>query len=144
MGIEIKDRFGGRMIVNNPDLLETILSVESDFNAKCDAFHDEMMSLGVKAYRCDDGWVDRVRHIITFFADERYKGYYWGNMHLKAGDKIFIGNAHDGGKLATIDQIVSYGYRSVKYHYALVEKEPEKKVGWLKRIKQKFCGSKND
>lgn len=137
MSIEIQDRFGGRTIVNNPAMIDTILEVNRNFDAKCDAFHDELMSLGVKAYRCNDGWVDRINHYITFFADERYKGYYWGNMHLENGDKIFIGNASDGGKFAIIDRIVRLDYSSTTYHYTIIEEDkPEEKIGWFKRIMQ--------
>ena len=77
--------------------------------------------MGVKAYRCNDGWVDRDRHIITFFEDEVKKGYYMGNMNLKEGDKIFIGNESSGGQFALIDNVIDVVFGIAKYHYNLID-----------------------
>ena len=136
MSVEIRDRNGGVTIVHDMSVLGDILEADRKFYAECDVFHDRMMALGVKAYRCNDGWVDRKNHNLTFFNNERTKGYYWGNLHLEKGDKIFIGNAHSEGKFALIENIVERGYHSVTYHYNLIEAEPERKEGWYRRIIQ--------
>lgn len=138
MSVEIRDRNGGVTIVHDMSVLGDILEADRKFYAKCDAFHDRMMSLGVKAYRCNDGWVDRKNLNITFFHNERTKGYYWGNMYLEKGDKIFIGNAHSDGKFALIENVVGHGLYSVTYHYNLIEDEPERKEGWFRRIIQRI------
>lgn len=138
MSVEIRDRNGGVTIVHDMSVLGDILEADRKFYTECDAFHDRMMSLGVKAYRCNDGWVDRENHNLTFFSDERTKGYYWGNMYLEKGDKIFIGDAHSEGKFALIENVVNYGYHCVTYHYSLVEDESEKKEGLFRRIIHKI------
>ena len=124
--------------MHNPEILDSILESERRFNSECDAFHDRMMSMGVKAYRSNDGWVDRVNHNLRFFAEERTKGYYWGNLHLQKGDKIYIGDAHDEGKFAIIESVVDKSNSSAKYHYILVEEKPERKEGWFRRMIQRI------
>lgn len=107
---------GGHIIVNNPAMLPGITQSILDFNQESDQFHSQLMEFGVKAYRCDDGWVDRVNHIVTFFAFERERGWYWGKINLAKGDKIFLGNPSDGGQFAIIDRIVEENIRSARYH----------------------------
>ncbi|MBQ2600589.1 hypothetical protein II582_04450 [bacterium] len=34
-------------------------------------FHEKLISLGVKAYRVNDGWVDRKNNVVTFFKSEK-------------------------------------------------------------------------
>lgn len=79
MPVEIKHRNGGVTIVHDLSVLDDILEADRKFYAESYAFHAKLMALGVKAYRCNDGWLDRENHIVTFFADEREPGYYWGN-----------------------------------------------------------------
>ena len=138
MSVEIRDRRGGVTIVYDMSVLGDILEADRKFDAECDAFHDRMMSLGVKAYRSNDGWVDRENHNVTFFSSERTRGYYWGNMHLEKGDKIYIGSAYSEGKFALIENVVERGYHSVTYHYSLIEDEPERKEGWFRRMIHKI------
>lgn len=121
MGTKLDFPGGGHIIVNNPAMLPGVALSILDFNQKSDKFHSQLMELGVKAYRCNDGWVDRENHIVTFFAYERERGWYWGNMNLTKGDKIFLGNPTDGGQFAIIDGIVDQGWRSVRYHYQLID-----------------------
>lgn len=86
-------------------------------------FHDKLLSMGVRAYRSNDGWVDRENHIITFFR-ECTLGYYFGMNELNVGDKIFIGDEADGGQFAIVDGIVDIDTimeRGRKYHYHLME-----------------------
>lgn len=119
MSVEIKHRNGGVSIVNDLSVLDDILEADRKFYAECDAFHAKMVELGVKAYRCNDGWVNREHNIVTFHPDDRTPGYYWGNRQLKSGDKIFLGNAGEGGKFAYIDYMVEITSYSVRYHYIL-------------------------
>lgn len=121
MSVEIKHRNGGVTIVHDLSVLDDILKADRKFNAASDAFHAKLMAMGVKAYRCNDGWVDRENHIVTFFADEREPGYYWGNRNLKNGDKIFLRGNDDSGQFALVDRVVKIGSYSVRYHYILTD-----------------------
>lgn len=121
MSTEFKMPGGGTIIVNNPSMVDEVAEGLHKFNMECLEFHQKLMSLGVKAYRCNDGWVDRHHHNVTFFSSEKEHGYYWGNMNLQSGDMIFIGNAHSGGHFATIENVIDRGYGSVTYHYNLIE-----------------------
>ena len=98
------------------------------FDDECYVFHEKMMNEGVKAYRCNDGWVDREKHNITFFSSDRHYGYYWGNLSLNTGDKIFIGNAHDGGKYAIIEHQIYRMNHSARYHYKILEEPVKKRI----------------
>lgn len=137
MGTKIDCPGGGYVIVNNPSLLEPTVQSIRNFNERSVVFHNQLMSMGVKAYRCNDGWVDRKNYIITFFSDEREYGWYWGNMHLKEGDLIFIGD-WDDGNFAIIDEIVEQGYRSSRYRYHLINKIIRYEKSKQKSIWQKF------
>lgn len=121
MSTEFKMPGGGTIIVNNPSMVDEVAQGIQKFNMECLEFHQKLMSLGVKAYRCNDGWVDRHHHNVTFFSSEKEHGYYWGNMNLQSGDMIFIGNAYNGGHFATIENVIDRGYGIVTYHYNLIE-----------------------
>lgn len=121
MSTEFKMPGGGTINVNDPSMVDEVSQVIHKFNTECLEFHQKLMSLGVKAYRCNDGWVDRRHHNVTFFSSEKEHGYYWGDMNLQSGDMIFIGNAHSGGHFATIENVIDRGYGSVTYHYNLIE-----------------------
>lgn len=138
MSVEIIDRYGGKKIVHNLALLDDIVKVNMEFDAKCNAFDEKMMEMEVKAYRNNDGWVDRKNNNITFFRLDKYKGWYWGNLHIKEGDLIFIGNAFDGGKFAVIDNIIESGKISARYHYNLIQEGPVKEVGFFRRVINKY------
>ena len=122
MSVEFKTSGGGRIIVNDHSMINDVSKLLRDFDKKCMSFHQKLLSMGVKAYRSNDGWVDRNKHIITFFDHEKTQGYYFGNMNLKEGDKIFIGNESAGGQFAKIDKVINIGYGSAKYHYNLIDK----------------------
>lgn len=121
MGTKLDFPGGGCIIVNDlaevPGMIQTI----RDFNQRSNNFHSQLIELGVKAYRCNDGWVDRKNHIVTFFASERERGWYWGNMSLTKGDRIFLGNPSDGGQFAIIDRVVDKDLRSARYRYQLID-----------------------
>ena len=112
---------GGCIIVNDPDEVPGMIRTIRNFNQKSDNFHLQLMEVGVKAYRCNDGWVNRKHNIVTFFDSERQRGWYWGNMNLNIGDRIFLGNASDGGQFAVIDGIAEKGMWSSRYHYKLID-----------------------
>lgn len=121
MGTKLDFPGGGHIIVNNPAMLPGITQSILDFNRESDQFHSQLMELGVKAYRCNDGWVNRDNHIVTFFAFERERGWYWGNMNLKKGDRIFLRNPSGGGQFAIIDEVVDKDLRSARYRYQLID-----------------------
>ena len=102
----IKEKFdipgGGSVEVHDSRFLPTFLEINAKMKRETEEFHNKLMSLNVKAYRCNDGWVDRENKKVIFFSDEHEKGYYWGNKDLEVGDIIFIGNVNDGGRLAKI------------------------------------------
>ena len=119
MSVTIRGRYGQTTIVHDLSVLDDIIRADRKFYAECDAFHAKMMELSVKAYRCNDGWVNREHNIVTFHPDDKTPGYYWGNRNLKSGDKIFLGNAGDGGVFAYIDYMMEITSYCVRYHYIL-------------------------
>lgn len=130
----ILDRFGGIMIDQTLSLMGINKKPKKQIKNELDAFHEAMRLMEVRAYRYDDGLVDRINHEITFSVRDRYKGCYYGNLFLLRGDKIFIGNRHDGGKYAVIEKIVKCGFLSTTYHYSLIEEQPRKKDRWFNRF----------
>ena len=113
---------GGCIEIHDSRLLSTFIESEIKRRNEIKDFHNKLMEMDIKAYRCNDGWVDRKNHYVTFFSDDVKKGYYWGNKDLKVGDIIFIGNMDDGGRFAKIikcDKLwVSYdGKWTRKYGY---------------------------
>lgn len=119
MSVKIPHRNGGFTIVNDLSVLDDILRADREFYTECEAFHYKMMALGVKAYRCNDGWVNREHSIVTFHPDDRTPGYYWGNRELKSGDKIFLKGIDNGGQFAYIDYMMEITSFCVRYHYIL-------------------------
>ena len=108
---------GGQIKVNDARLVPQIENCIAEQNTKYEKFHDYLMSIGVKAYRANDGWVDRKERIVTLFRHEQERGFYWGNLNLNVGDKIFIGNCRNGGRLAEITELLDYGlFRDCRYY----------------------------
>lgn len=109
----IKEKFnipgGGYIEIHDSRFLPTFLEINTKLEKLKEGFHNKLMSMGVKAYRINDGWVDRKNKIVTFFYDEQHKGYYWGKKDLEIGDLIFIGNMHSGGRLAKITKCENIG-----------------------------------
>lgn len=93
---------GGFIEIHDSRLLPTFIENEKKRRNEMEEFHNKIMGMGVKAYRCNDGWVNRDDHNVTFFSDDKEEGYYWGNKDLEVGDTIFIGNMNDGGRFAKI------------------------------------------
>lgn len=112
---------GGTIKVNNPSMIDKIANALREFRDESINWHNKLMEQGVKAYRCNDGWVDRENNVVTFFFNDRTEGYYWGNPDLTVGDKIFIGNEHSGGRLAIVDIIVRKDSRYGDYHYKFID-----------------------
>lgn len=111
---------GGSIVVNDSNLVGTMMSITNKFNRTCSEFHDKLMALGVKAYRCNDGWVDRKRCIAIIDPHERKKGYYWfGDAHV--GDKIFIGNSHNGGRMAEVVKVKEWVMGALAFYYKPLE-----------------------
>lgn len=135
MGTKLDFPGGGYIIVNDPAEVPGMIKFIHDINQRDAEFHHQLMEMGIKAYRCNDGWVDRKNHIVTFFDDEREHGWYWGNMNLVQGDKIFLGNPSDGGQFAIVDGVAEKRPWSTKYHYHLIDEyirydEPKRKSLW--------------
>lgn len=140
MGTKLDFPGGGYIIVNDPAEVPGMIKFIHDINQRDDQFHHKLIGMGVKAYRCNDGWVDRDNHIVTFFDHEKERGWYWGNMSLTKGDKIFLGNPSDGGQFAIVDGIAEERPWCTKYHYHLIDEyirydEPKRKSLW-----SKICG----
>jgi hypothetical protein len=102
----IKERFdfpgGGSVEIHDSRFLPTFLEINAKMKREMEEFHNKLMEMNVKAYRCNDGWVDRKNRKVTFFCNENDKGYYWGRKDLEVGDLIFIGDMYSGGRLAKI------------------------------------------
>jgi hypothetical protein len=102
----IKETFdmpgGGSVEIHDSRFLPTFLEINAKMKREMEEFHNKLMSLNVKAYRCNDGWVDRKNKKVTFFSDDQEEGYYWGRNDLEVGDLILIGNMYSGGRLAKI------------------------------------------
>lgn len=114
-------RDGAKIVVNNPSMVDGIAKMLKESAERDYAFHQKLLSLGVKAYRCNDGWVDRQKHIVTFFSDDKTPGWYWGNTQLQKGDLAFLGNVSNGGYFIRIGEAVSQGIAYAKYHYSIIE-----------------------
>jgi hypothetical protein len=121
----IKERFdfpgGGSVEIHDSRFLPTFLEINAKMKREMEEFHNKLMEMNVKAYRCNDGWVDRKNRKVTFFCNENDKGYYWGRKDLEVGDLIFIGDMYSGGRLAKITRCETlwehnYGW-SRQYHY---------------------------
>jgi len=120
-GNKIKTECGVEIVFNEMSLMPAFADLERKFEDECSAFHEKLMKMGVKSSRCNDGWVNRKKNIITFTSSNS-KGYYWNGGRLKPGDKIFIGDAHSGGRFAVVTDVRdegscfqnSYGYRLSK------------------------------
>lgn len=69
----------------------------------CNRYHNALMALGVKAYRGNDGWVDRENNVATFFRCDRSEGYRYVGETVKTGDLIFIGSHDRGGWLCYVE-----------------------------------------
>lgn len=110
---------GGYMQINDATMVKPLLAAERKFREQCNEFHEKLLSMGVKTYRCNDGWVDRKNCIMTIFLSEHDKGYYYYGG-VKVGDKIFIGNAHDGGRFAEVTK-VEEGFASLDVSYKPLE-----------------------
>ena len=111
---------GGYIKVNDARLVDTMIDINNKFNNECEEFHNKLMSLGVKAYRCNDGWVDRKRCVAIIDPSERTKGYYWFGK-AEIGDKIFIGNSHDGGRMAEVLKVKEWVMDALAFYYKPLE-----------------------
>lgn len=137
---------GGALIVDEENVGSTIEFFRKS-NARKKEFHELLMSMGVRAYRTNDGWVDREKHIVTLFSDECTYGWYYGVNELKEGDKIFIGDESSGGQFAVVDAVVDSfnlgDHDTRKYHYNLIEEYIDR--DWKFRTKAEmtkvFCNS---
>ena len=109
---------GGYIKVNNARYVDEFTAIHKKQELLNEEYHNLLMREGVKAYRVNDGWVDRKRCQVTFFRGERTKGYYWGNLDLLVGDLIFIGSVHSGGRFARIISCKPGDGESRKYIYA--------------------------
>lgn len=115
---------GGQIKVNDARFVPQIENIIAEQETEQEKFHDHLMSIGVKAYRVNDGWVNREKCVVRFFRHEKQHGWYWGNLNLNVGDKIFIGNYYDGGRIAEIKELLDYGLfnNSRAYKYKPLDK----------------------
>lgn len=124
MSVELAFPGWGTLIVDEEHAESVSASLRS-IEEENRTFHERLISMGVKAYRCNDGWVDREKRIITFTSSDNIKGGYWGNKDLKVGDKIFLKSISGSGQFAIVERIVekneSGPWYFYKYHYNLIE-----------------------
>lgn len=111
--------------INNPKLIVPTIDALAAFFEAGFKFHETMMQQGVKAYRANDGWVDRENHEITFFRNERRdEGYCWSSLDLQPGDLIHIGCASDThGMFAKVTGVIHRYDLEAKYKYKLMQDE---------------------
>lgn len=112
---------GAVVKINDANFIPAFEEAERKFREKSFAFHTKLMSMGAKAYRVNDGWVNRKKCKVTFFDNDKTYGFYWCNRNLQKGDLIFIGTEDDGGRFASIvDKVDEWRY-SVSYTYTPME-----------------------
>lgn len=114
---------GGYMEVHDSRILNSFLEADRKLKEESQAFHKKMMNLGVKAYRCNDGRVDRKDKVVFFDDYDNEVGYYWGDKNLNPGDKIFIGSFRNGGRFARIVEC-TYEYDDGPYWIRRYKYEP--------------------
>lgn len=110
--------------VNNADLIPFMERVQRDFEENNNLFHLKLMSMGVKAYHCNDGWVNRERHRITFIYDMcKTPWFYWYDEDepLEVGDIILLWNSGDGGRFARITEKIDLCNDSGTFGYELLD-----------------------
>lgn len=106
IGKEYKYNDGSIWRVNDASMIESHERFESKWASDNEAFHNKLMSMGVVAYRCNDGWVDRKNHKVLFKVHHEEKGWYWHGPKLKVGDKLFIGDRSRGGRFALVKELL--------------------------------------
>lgn len=72
-----------------------------NLNRDAEIFHEKLMSLGVKSYRCNDGWVDRADRVIIMRKWEREIGFYFYGT-VKEGDLVAIGDVCYGAMVVKV------------------------------------------
>lgn len=94
---------GGAVCRCDAELAPSIISVQERIRTDAEIFHKKLLSLGVKAYRVNDGWVDRKKRIVTLFNDEHDYGYYYrGEQNINVGDLIAIGTVYSGAMIVKV------------------------------------------
>ena len=87
-------------------------------------FNTKLIEQGVKAFRPNDGWVNRERLSVIFFKKNLYGNnpcdtmYYHPEKTLQVGDLIFIGDYLNGGRYAKIEKVWSNEKDSCAYNYS--------------------------
>ena len=106
---------GASIVCNNKNTLEKLRVSLSDLARKKKEFHQRLLSLGVTAYRYNDGWNDRKKNIVTFFPNDRQEGAYWYSTD-GIRRRIAIGGFEFGAKVYDVVSIDEYaGIIKVKY-----------------------------
>ena len=57
---------GAYIKINDAALVSSFMENHIKQEKANEEFHQKLMSLGVRSYRCNDGWVDREKCIVTF------------------------------------------------------------------------------
>lgn len=96
---------GGYIKINDASLVDSFLENHRKQKEMDYAFHNKLLQMGVKAYRANDGHVDRDNHKVTFFLSEKEPGWYWFGA-CNEGDKIFIGDRNAGGRFAIVTEVL--------------------------------------
>lgn len=78
------------------------------------------MSLGVKSYRCNDGWVDRADRVMIQRkeCDWEIGFYFYGTSDIKEGDLVAIGNVRDGAMVVKAIECRDFDGYSIGIRYS--------------------------
>lgn len=109
---------GATVKINNADFIPVFEKSQREQEKRNKLFHERLSAMGVKAYRVNDGWVDRKNCKVTFFSHNKTYGFYWYNNNLQKGDLIFIGTESYGGRFAIIENKEYEISDSVTYTYS--------------------------
>lgn len=120
---------GATVKINDADFIPIFEEFRREWKKRNKLFHEKLLAMGAKAYRVNDGWVDRKNCKVTFFIDNKTHGFYWYNNNLQKGDLIFIGTESDGGRFATIVNKEDEWKYSVTYTYSPTQTTIDGKYG---------------
>ena len=111
-------------VVNNADLVPFMEKVQMKFERNNNLFHLNLISMGVKAYHCNDGWVNRERHRITFIYEWcKTPWFYWydEDKPLEVWDIILLWDIGHGGRFAIITEKIDLCNDSGTFGYELLD-----------------------
>ena len=114
------DLGNGGYIKSDEDISPIIASTMCNLNRDAEIFHEKLMSLGVKSYRCNDGWVDRADRVMIQRkeCDWEIGFYFYGTSDIKEGDLVAIGNVRDGAMVVKAIECRDFDGYSIGIRYS--------------------------